>query len=426
MQKLAYLILGMHRSGTSALTGVLAQLGVVMPKSPMPVSNDNPKGYFESIQFMMLNNELLQSAGSVWNDWRQISSEKLDALSFAEARQKIIHAVSDEFLSDGPIAIKDPRICRIAPAWISALSALNYNTLVIIPYRYPQDVARSLHARDGMNLNEGLLLWLRHVLDAEYFSRGLPRAFVLMDDLLSDWKSVIEDVAQDTGTPFLMQGSQVHETVPNFLDPQLKHFYRGQSSDAANSDLCSIADGVFESLRALAKKKSIESQHSYLDITRMHMGAAEGFFSSLVSDLEEKASTLLREAQESGLAREELVRHLELLKVAMIEQRSSGAERREQDLATQKAKYDVLIGSQITKYETDKSALIEVHAKKISTLNKQLDSERRARRTAIGERQTLVEEYESEIGALKGLLSAYRNADITSYLKWSFDKTKRP
>ena len=48
MPRRVILVLGMHRSGTSALTTALGHLGAVLPRDPMPASADNPGGYQES------------------------------------------------------------------------------------------------------------------------------------------------------------------------------------------------------------------------------------------------------------------------------------------------------------------------------------------------------------------------------------------
>ena len=43
----AYLVLGMHRSGTSAVTQLLALAGARLPVNVMPGDEHNAKGYFE-------------------------------------------------------------------------------------------------------------------------------------------------------------------------------------------------------------------------------------------------------------------------------------------------------------------------------------------------------------------------------------------
>jgi len=46
----AVVVLGMHRSGTSALAGVLARLGCDLPQTLMPTNDFNAKGYYESLR----------------------------------------------------------------------------------------------------------------------------------------------------------------------------------------------------------------------------------------------------------------------------------------------------------------------------------------------------------------------------------------
>src|SRR5690606_4349244 len=62
----AIIVLGMHRSGTSAVSGVLAKLGAQAPRSLMPPTQDNPRGYWESSELMKFHDRVLESAGHRW------------------------------------------------------------------------------------------------------------------------------------------------------------------------------------------------------------------------------------------------------------------------------------------------------------------------------------------------------------------------
>src|ERR1700722_13492144 len=73
----AILVLGMHRSGTSAVGGVVNALGAAAPKTLLKPDEGNPRGFFESAHLAVAHNSLLASAGSYWHDWR-----KLDPLWF--------------------------------------------------------------------------------------------------------------------------------------------------------------------------------------------------------------------------------------------------------------------------------------------------------------------------------------------------------
>jgi len=60
-RKVAILVAGMHRSGTSALARTLSLLGCDLPKTLMPASGGNEAGYWESQAIANLNDELLES-----------------------------------------------------------------------------------------------------------------------------------------------------------------------------------------------------------------------------------------------------------------------------------------------------------------------------------------------------------------------------
>ena len=64
----AYLVLGMHRSGTSALANLLALAGADLPRDVMPADEHNARGYFEPWRIAVFNDRRLAAAGSAWDD----------------------------------------------------------------------------------------------------------------------------------------------------------------------------------------------------------------------------------------------------------------------------------------------------------------------------------------------------------------------
>ena len=70
------LVLGMHRSGTSAVAGMLGDLGCRLPSDLMEASPMNPKGFSESTSISMLDDELMERLGSSWFDWRPLRIEE--------------------------------------------------------------------------------------------------------------------------------------------------------------------------------------------------------------------------------------------------------------------------------------------------------------------------------------------------------------
>ena len=69
----ALLVLGMHRSGTSALTRTLSLLGAALPQQLMGAKEENNAlGFWEPQAVYELNEALLRQLGSRWDDWQAL------------------------------------------------------------------------------------------------------------------------------------------------------------------------------------------------------------------------------------------------------------------------------------------------------------------------------------------------------------------
>jgi len=215
----ALLVLGMHRSGTSALTGLLSKLDVYLGSDLMRADFANEKGYFENNILYRINEKLLAQIGSSWDDIFY-NKEKLDAIKeIGELRS----AIKSEFEYAKSFAIKDPRLALLFPVYEKVLDELGINIKIILPYRNPLEVANSLKRRDNMPLEKGMLLWAYHFLLAEKFSRGYERVFVSFDELIVDTSKVVESLSTKLHINFLDKYSKSKKEIEEFLEPSLKH-----------------------------------------------------------------------------------------------------------------------------------------------------------------------------------------------------------
>src|SRR3954454_9089161 len=190
----AIVVSGMHRSGTSALARVLSLVGADLPKTLMPPALGNDPGHWESLPVARLHDELLDSVGVPWHDVLPFPSGwygTSDARQFVERMRGI---VLEEFDESPLFVVKDPRLCRLVPFWLTVLGELDVLPAFLIPIRNPLEVADSLRERDGLSISHGLLLWLRCVLDVELQTRGHARAFVSYARLLDDWEGAVRPV----------------------------------------------------------------------------------------------------------------------------------------------------------------------------------------------------------------------------------------
>ena len=219
----AVLVLGMHRSGTSALSRVVNLLGAAAPVGTMPPGPDNPRGFWGPEAIVRLNDEVLAAGGSSWADWTRFDADRLAPTTVTAFRPRMAAALRAAY-GDAPLfVLKDPRLSRLLPLWGPTFAALGTTPFALIALRHPAAVARSLAARDGFPQEMSLLLWLRHVLDAERVTRGMARDFVSYNALLADWRGTMARAAARLGVGWRVSMEAAAADVDAFLDEGLRH-----------------------------------------------------------------------------------------------------------------------------------------------------------------------------------------------------------
>ena len=212
----------MHRSGTSALAGLLAHLGARAPKALMPGDANNPQGYWESRAFHDFHERLLRSAGSQWDAWTRVSPEWLRRAAAERYGDECRGLLHREF-GDAPLfVLKDPRMCRLMPFWLPVLASAGIAATAALVVRDPDDVARSLLRRDALASTSSMLIWLRHVLEAEAETRVIPRTFVRCEDLLERWPEVAEQIGTDLDINWAFRSTERDRELSRFMQSGLR------------------------------------------------------------------------------------------------------------------------------------------------------------------------------------------------------------
>ena len=223
-ERRAVVVLGMHRSGTSAIARVLSLLGLSLPRTPMGPSPGNELGHWgESERIRSVHNELLASAGSAWDDVLPFPHSWQHSPLADEYRSRMVEVVEAEYPGPAPFVLKDPRICRLVGFWISVLDQVGVRPAFVLPLRNPLEAAASLARRDGFTDSKGLLLWLRHVLDAERDTREQPRAFVTYDDVMRDWRSSAREISERIELSWPRAGPRAAAEIERFLSADQRH-----------------------------------------------------------------------------------------------------------------------------------------------------------------------------------------------------------
>lgn len=153
-------VLGMHRSGTSLVAGLIANAGVAAGTETGLFAGDqhNATGYYEQREIVALNDEILTSVGATW--WSPPETLLSPRPEWVARARDVAQTVGITGHDQRLAVFKDPRTSLTWPVWTHALRR---NVFPLIVVRHPVDVARSLWLRDGMPLPVGLALWEHYV-----------------------------------------------------------------------------------------------------------------------------------------------------------------------------------------------------------------------------------------------------------------------
>lgn len=220
------IVLGMHRSGTSCLTGIVEQCGVSLGE----VFTQNPfnlKGNRESSDIQALNNDVLAMNEGAWNDPVEVTVWNTQ---LEHRRDEIIATLEQS--GESWWGFKDPRTVLTLPFWLERLESPKF----LGTFRHPHRVALSLHQRDRMPLDEAYMLWRSYNEELLHWQERYE--FELVDFDLS-----AEDYRQDVSKKLQNLGLSASGTV--FFEDGLRH----QVNESVNVDLPTDVAEVYGRLK---------------------------------------------------------------------------------------------------------------------------------------------------------------------------------
>jgi GT2 family glycosyltransferase/glycosyltransferase involved in cell wall biosynthesis len=227
----ALLVIGMHRSGTSALTRVVNLHGVTLGSELPEAAFDNEAGFWENQQVVNLHERLLADLGSSWDDPRELREGWLGEAATAGYLDQLVTLIASDFGDALIWAVKDPRLCRLLPLWLKALSRLDIEPKLIFALRHPGEVVGSLMRRNDLSAAEASLLWLRHLWESVQASQTVLRCAVDYDDLLAGWRSCMDRVASELAVEWPVPSQACAVEIDAHLLPDLRHQHSSATQD---------------------------------------------------------------------------------------------------------------------------------------------------------------------------------------------------
>ncbi|MBB3949427.1 hypothetical protein [Aureimonas jatrophae] len=282
-QPAGVLVLGMHRSGTSALTGALDLLGIPAAGDLLPAESYNEKGIFENRAVNLFHNRLLEALGSRWDDPMPVSNAFLATQGGERFVDELAGIIRVELLAQSPIfTVKDPRMSRFVPLWRAALDRAGARPLAVLPFRHPLEVVGSLARRDRFPRAKSLLLWLDHTLAAERETRGMRRSLVTYDGLLADWRGTVDRIAGDLDIRYPVERSRAESRLDSFLTNELRHHAAPPAIGKATR-LDQLTGESWDAILRLVGDPEDADALARLDAVRGEIGTATGILTPYVA-----------------------------------------------------------------------------------------------------------------------------------------------
>ena len=253
------LVLGMHRSGTSAATRLVNAMGPALcDPGDMVRGPWNPSGHWESRSLMHLNDNLLRQMGRTWwypppagESYPPLPGDTYAAVADAvttrpaqarRAFRRVHHGV--------PWVWKDPRTSVLVPFWRAALGP---RLAAVVVFRNPLDVAVSLGRRHGVSVSFGVALWERYNRLLLTHAAGLPVLVTRYDDLVADpagWSQSTKEFLAGVGTK--LRGSVDSALSAGFVDPGLRHSAHTRGQIAEGAEVPPGALALYDALEAVS------------------------------------------------------------------------------------------------------------------------------------------------------------------------------
>ena len=240
-------IIGMHRSGTSALAGALHKLGADLgPRSSwIQPASDNPLGFFEYAPVVDLNRDLLTALGGTWSSPPPLPRGWLDDERLGELRIR-----AQELSAEIPerMIVKDPRLSLVQPLWEDVGSV----PASVLCVRHPRAVADSLRARNEFTVDQGLLLWFRY--NAAALLNRPDALIVEYESLLADPVPELTRIAEHLDPEV---STKTIEAAAHTVHRDMAHHQGADVPDSPIGEMCRRLYDLLRSREALETDRDV-------------------------------------------------------------------------------------------------------------------------------------------------------------------------
>lgn len=282
----------MHRSGTSVTTNLLNAFGVPLSDDLMEPTAHNAKGYFESKEISRLHDAILATMGMDWKtssmfvpfpkEWRR-------APAIAEFREQLAQIALRELNRyDGLWGFKDPRTARLLPVWLDIIEQLGFDARFVLATRHPNEVAKSLQSRDGIDPLHSEIMWLEH--NADVIANLGKKLHAIVD--YRYWMETPVDQAtymiERLGLPWSGTRADIEAIANRVVDIGLRHHVTSEDT---------FKLPFTAPMYALILRRDIQQLASLTEVLNISRGFAQVMLSEVCADFQTKLERAAFNAQ---------------------------------------------------------------------------------------------------------------------------------
>ena len=289
MMRDCVVIVGSHRSGTSAMARSMSLLGAQLPTRVIAADPGNPAGHWEPEPLVRLHDRVLIEAGSRWDDWRSLA---IDPVRLQRYAMEAAGLIAQEFPGTGAIVIKDPRISRFVKPFSDVIESARLSAAWVVMVRHPLEVCASLAERNNMAMGAAQLVWLRNQLDAELGTRGRRRALVSYDALLNRPPEVLSSLVVALHLDLPRSVEHAAADLDAFLSDGLRHHVEADADARTTADVSAwVLDAYACQLALVDDPDDVDAQRG-LDRIRSEFAAVPAAFTDLTASIHIHAATV--------------------------------------------------------------------------------------------------------------------------------------
>nr|NQU91492.1 hypothetical protein [Bacteroidota bacterium] len=277
MDKKLVIITGMHRSGTSALARVVIDLGFDPGNNLLQPGKDNPEGFWEDIDILNLNNDILEFLFLTWDrveDFNGRLIHKFGEEVWNQFGDRALAVLSGRMDHTPAVMLKDPRFSILLPFWKKAFNHFDCDKFYLLPVRNPFSVARSLGYRNGTGIENGQLLWYYYNISA-LSDPDQTYCVVDYDQLLNEPVREINRLSGYLGIPEKDNQGIIQPFYQTSLNKKLNHY-------PVKHDQFVSSTPLFQEIGSIWNKLSYLAQLEVRDIVPIN---TEGFLKPALSKL---------------------------------------------------------------------------------------------------------------------------------------------